>query len=196
MSLSDNKPDYLRRLGVEHYQGWAWVHWTMSIKGRKKGWLDASMHAAVREIILHTCVRYRLLCPAYCLMPDHGHFLLMGIAESSDQKLAVQFLRRAWNARLRELGVELQKQGFDHVLEESERNPDSFEDTCLYVFRNPERAKLVSEWREWKLSGSLAPGYPDLDPREDSWAKRFWTIHNKEQGRFSSQDSSRKDGDL
>jgi REP element-mobilizing transposase RayT len=155
----------------------------MTIEGRRTGWLDDGMHFQVRETLLHTAARYGLLCPVYCLMPDHAHVLLMGVAADSDQRVAMKFFRRHWNGALRAKGVALQKQGFDHVLDESERNPDAFEDTCSYVLHNPERALLVSDWRDWSWLGSLVPGYPDLNPRDGNWRERFWTIHSQERGR-------------
>ena len=181
MPLRDEPPDELKRLPAAWYQGHAWVHWTMTIQGRKRGWLDATMHSQVRELMLHTCHRHELICAGYCLMPDHAHFLFMGISETADQIQAMEFFRRAWNRLLRDRGVELQRQAHDHVLVESERNPQAFEDVVLYILNNPVRASLVEEREEWPYLGAVAAGYPDLDPREwKGWWSRFWSIHNKE----------------
>lgn len=109
MSLSNEPPDELRRLERPWYRGTAWVHWTMGIDGRERGWLTQSYHAALREVLIHICARYHLICPAYCLMPDHGHFLLMGLSDSTDQQVAVKFFRRHWWRLLRESGHGLQK---------------------------------------------------------------------------------------
>src|SRR5690606_10669291 len=137
----------------------------------------------VRELLLHTSARHSLSCPIYCLMPDHAHFLWMGWGEACDQLKAVRFFRRQWLRVLRESGVELQKQGYDHVLDESEKNPDAFEDTCLYIANNPQRAGLVGDWREWEFLGSVIAGYPDLDPRDlESFWPTFWKIHNRKTG--------------
>src|SRR5687768_14537346 len=114
--LSSEPPDELRRLGAAWYQSTAWVHWTMTIEARRRGWLDREHHAEVREMLIHTCARYQLLCPAYCLMPDHAHFLFMGLSDTSNQRNAVKFFRKAWNSRLLEKGFSLQKQSHDHVL--------------------------------------------------------------------------------
>ncbi len=48
----------LRRLAAANYRGTAAVHWSMTIDGRRTGWLDAADHAAVRELLLHTLARY------------------------------------------------------------------------------------------------------------------------------------------
>ena len=124
--LPDEPPDELRRLESGWYRGAAWVHWTMAIEDRRKGWLDHTHHSAIRELLIHTCSRYLLLCPTYCLMPDHAHFLWMGLSPVSDQKNAVKFFRKAWNRLLESSGCRLQKQAFDHVLNETECNPSIF----------------------------------------------------------------------
>ena len=187
--LSDEPPDELRRLPDAWYEGTAWVHWTMTIEGRRRGWLDTQHHAAVREILIHTCARHHLLCPGYCIMPDHAHFLFMGLSDTSSQRNAVKFFRRAWNARLAVAGFSLQKQSYDHVLDESERNPSAFEDTLLYILDNPLRAGLAETRGEWPFSGAIAAGYPEFDPRGKftDHCRRLWKIHHHERRRFDGE---------
>ena len=181
MAQRDEPPSYLKRLGPEWYRGKAWVHWVMTIDGRRKGWLDDRMHAGVRELLVHLCHRHHLACPAYCLMPDHGHFLWMGLCAISDQLPAAKFFRTQWNRLLAKRGVCLQRQGYEHVLNEHERNREEFEDTLFYILANPERGKLVGEWREWDFLGSMVAGYPDLDPREkERFPGSFWKLHHRE----------------
>ena len=184
MPLSDEPPDYLRRLSKGWYTGHAWVHWTMGIEGRATGWLDGHVHLQMREILLHVMSRFQIVCPAYCLMPDHAHFLWMGIHSGSDQLKACQFFRRHWNRLLRGKGFGLQKQAYDHVLNEHEKNPEAFEDTRLYILKNPERGALVASWRDWPYVGAVAAGYPELDPREEDAVRNFWRVHNSA-GRLS-----------
>ena len=178
MPKNDPPPGYLKRLPDCYYQHAAWVHWVMTIDGRRCWWLDALMHAQIREAMLQTFARYQLICPVYCLMPDHAHFVWCGCAARSDQRKASAFFRRNWNVLLERRGRELQKQGFDHVLVETERNSDALEDTCEYVMKNPARAELTQCWQDWDYSGSLAPGYPRLHPQEDRFWPRFWTAYN------------------
>ena len=185
MALRNKPPSYLKRLGPEWYRGKAWVHWVMTIDGWKKGWLDDGMHAGVRELLVHACGRYHLACPAYCLMPDHGHFLWMGLCEISDQMKAGRFFRKHWNRLLEARGLKLQQQGYEHVLNEHERNRTEFEDALFYVLANPERGGLVGEWREWGFLGSVVAGDPELDPREKGrFPGIFWKIHHKEVARL------------
>ena len=159
----------------------------MAIDKRQRGWLTSAHHASLREILIHICARYHLICPSYCLMPDHAHFLWMGLSDSTDQQTAVKFFRRHWAMLLRRSGHALQKQPYDHVLDENERNPDAFEDTMIYIFNNPARAGFVEDWREWKHLGAIAAGYPDLDPRSgglEDFRESFWKVHHKERARL------------
>lgn len=76
---------YLPRLRRECYQADAVIFWTMPISGRAQGWLNDRFHASFREMMLHTAAREGLLCPAYCLMPDHVHLVWMGLRRDTDQ---------------------------------------------------------------------------------------------------------------
>lgn len=152
----------------------------MTIQGRATGWLDQEMHRDVREVLIHAAARHHLACPIYCLMPDHAHFLWLGLGQRCDQLNAARFFRKHWNRLLEQRQVSLQPQGYEHVLNESERNPSAFEDTCLYIAHNPQRAELVEDWREWKHLGAVVAGFPQLDPRSlpAFWAE-FWKVHHR-----------------
>src|ERR1022692_3132040 len=94
----DHKPrssfsHYLPRLRREFYQADAVIFWTMPISHRAEGWLAEPFHATFREIMLHAAAREGLLCPAYCLMPDHLHLVWMGLRRDSDQRNGMKFLR-------------------------------------------------------------------------------------------------------
>ncbi len=171
----------LPRLASAAYRGHAAVHWTMTIEGRATGWLDSAHHAAIRELLLHTCHRYALACPAYCLMPDHAHFLWLGIAPTADQRLAAAWFRRHWNALLAPNRT-LQRQAHDHVLREAERAHDAFPKIATYILQNPERAGLVAAWRDWPYLGALLPGVHPLDPRAPAHWDRFWREHHRRLG--------------
>src|ERR1700761_1605584 len=114
-----NRAFYLPRLPREYYQGDAVVHWTLPIANRQKGWLDDSFHRSFRELLLHAASREGLLCPTYCLMPDHVHFVWMGLRLDSDQRNGMAFLRRYLELKM--ASQKFQHQPHDHVLREKER---------------------------------------------------------------------------
>jgi hypothetical protein len=65
------------------------------------------------------------------------------------------------------------------VLSEEERDRSAFENVVEYIARNPERANLVplDRFREYKYTGCLIPGYPDLDPWRIDYGDLFWRIY-------------------
>jgi len=96
-----NRPLSLPRLSREHYQGYAVVHWTLTMFDKAKGWLTPALHGQFRELMLHAAAREGLLCPSYCLMPDHLHLIWMGLRLDTDQLNGMAFLRTFSNQRCR-----------------------------------------------------------------------------------------------
>src|SRR5258707_15292371 len=88
-----NRAFYLPRLPREYYQGDAVVFWTLTTFDRARGWLTPSFHQRFQNLMLHTAAREGLACPIYCLMPDHLHFVWMGLRLDSDQMNGMAFLR-------------------------------------------------------------------------------------------------------
>jgi len=177
--MSTDPPEHtgrLHRLGSGAYVGFACVHWTMAMENRSVGWLNDLLHARLREAILHSCARYGLVCAVYTLMPDHAHFLFMGVHEGADQRVAVRLLRRQWNLLLGS-DHELQRQPFDHLLREEEREREAFQSVAHYILENPVRASLVARREDWPFSGCMVPGYPSLDPRSVGFWESFWMAH-------------------
>ena len=110
----DKGPSYLPRLSRESYQGNAVVHWTMPASRRTPGWLNDSFHQRFRELMLHAAARQGWLCPVYCLMPDHIHFIWMGLRRSTDQLNAMAFLRTHLEPALG--ATKFQHQAHNHIL--------------------------------------------------------------------------------
>ena len=172
-----NRAFYLPRLPVEYYQGDAVVFWTMTVFDRAKGWLSSSFHADFRELMLHAAAREGLICPIYCLMQDHIHFIWMGLRLDSDQRNGMAFLRTYLEPKL--LPARFQPQAQDRVLREEQRKRSAFTKICFYMADNPARSKLVGDNEVWPYIGAVVSGYPKLHPlSEDYWSK-FWKIFAK-----------------
>ena len=105
---------HLPRLARTFYQADAYVHWTLTVQNRATGWLSNSFHGIWRELLLHCAAREGLVCPSYCIMPDHIHLLWMGLRPDSDQRNGMAFLRTHVEPRLAPL--KFQSQAHDHVL--------------------------------------------------------------------------------
>ena len=167
--------DWLPRLPREYYQGDAVVHWSQTILNRRRGWLDEGFHARFRELMLHAAAREGLLCPAYCLMPDHIHLVWMGLRLDSDQLNGMSFLRTYLEPALGK--AKFQPQAEDHVLRAEQRRKNAFANACLYILENPVRAGLVAAPWEWPFTGAVVPGYPTLHPSQTDYWRKFWGLH-------------------
>ena len=176
--------DYLRRLPRGHYQGDAFVHWSLTVQDRKIGWLTPAFSYKFRELLTHTLFRYGLTCPVYCLMPDHLHMLWIGLFSNSDQLNAMKFIRRETNVVLQKLGYRFQAQAFDNVLSERDRRRDAFEEVCEYIARNPERNGQVPQdgYMDYRYTDCLVPGAPNLHFVTDDFWAAFWRVYYHTKG--------------
>jgi REP element-mobilizing transposase RayT len=175
--MRDGHQEHLPRLACHNYQGYAVVHWTQTLEQRAEGWLNESFQQRFRELILHAAAREHLFCPAYCLMPDHLHFIWMGMRRKSDQLNGTRFFRTFLNKLLHP--HRLQHQACDNVLRDEQRKRGAFAKVCFYVLENPVRAHLVEKATGWPYLGAVVPGYPDLHPLEESFWETFWKIYVK-----------------
>jgi putative transposase len=165
----------LPRLPRSYYQGDAVVHWSLTTFDRATGWLSDRFHARFRELLLHAAAREGLLCPAYCIMPDHLHLVWMGLRLDTDQLNGMRFLRTYLESAL--APARFQPQPQDHVLRAEQRRRNAFAVTCAYDMNNPVRSGLVEKPNQWPYSGAVIPGYPTLHPLEPRYWERFWKIH-------------------
>jgi putative transposase len=157
-----NRSFYLPHLPRAYYEGDAVVHWSLAVSHRRRSWLDGRFEAHFRELILHAAAREGLLCPAYCLMPDHLHLVWMGLRLDSDQLNGMAFLRTHLEPAL--APQRFQHQAHDHVLKQKERRRNAFSAVCWYILENPLRTELVKAVAEWPFNGAVVPGYPTLHP--------------------------------
>ena len=180
-NVKDEKDDsYLKRLPPEFYRGQAYVHWSLAIQDRKQGWLKPITLYRFRELLTHTMFRYGLCCPIFVLMPDHLHMMWIGILDGADQLPAMKHFRTRFNEALSVFDCELQEQGYEHVLKEYERIEEVFTEVCEYIARNPERAELVPPdgYANYKYSGCIVPGYPELKLFTPDFWTRFWRAYS------------------
>jgi putative transposase len=171
LEKSLNRKFYLPRLSPAAYQSYAVVHWTLTIEHRASGWLSPPFHALFRELMLHAQVREQLICPVYCLMPNHIHLVWMGHGEASDQRNGMAFLRTHLEPLI--APAKFQHQAHDHVLREDERKQLVFVNACSYIASNPVEAGLVPSAEDWEFTGAIVGGYPDLHPVRQ---RKFWEI--------------------
>jgi len=174
----DNPPGHLPRLSDAAYRGKAIIHWTLTVRDRGTGWLDARFTTRFRLLLLHACGRYGADCPVHCLMPDHVHLLLHGSHRDGDQRGLLRFLRRHSNELLAETGHRWQPQAHDHVLRPQESDRNAYERLARYITQNPVRAGLVKQAQDWAHTGAVIPGYPELKLWLPDFWPRYWRLRN------------------
>jgi REP element-mobilizing transposase RayT len=172
-----NRAFYLPRLPREYYQADAVVFWTLTVFDRAKGWLTPAFHQRFRELMFHAAAREGLVCPIYCLMPDHLHLIWMGLRLDSGQINGMAFLRTYLEPELSP--AKFQPQPQDEVLREEQRKQNAFQKTCFYIAENPVRAKLIAGQNICPFTGCLVHGYPKLNPPADDYWSKFWRIFAK-----------------
>jgi REP element-mobilizing transposase RayT len=104
---------------------------------------------------------------AYCLMPDHVHFLAEGLQPQSD---LIQFMRaikiKTSTPVERKTGKPLwQKKFYDHIL----RSKDSPNAVAWYIWTNPVRAKLCCRPEEYPFLGSFTGKWPQTSQALVEW---------------------------
>ena len=111
-------------------------------------------------------------------MPDHLHFVWMGLKPATDQRNAMAFLRTHLKSKI--APRKFQRQAHDHVLKEDERRQDTFANACLYVLNNPVRAGLVGDAKDWEYLGAVIPCYPTLHSLDENYWRLFWDLYWKD----------------
>jgi hypothetical protein len=172
-----NRAFSLPRLSREHYQADAVVFWTLTVFDKAKGWLTPAFHQRFQYLMLHAAAREGLVCPVYCLMPDHLHLVWMGLRLDSDQINGMAFLRTYLEPELSP--AKFQPQPQDEVLRAEQRKRNAFAKVCFYIAANPARAKLIGEREIWPFTGCIIPGYPKLNPLDEDYWSKFWRIFAK-----------------
>ena len=171
------EPKHLPRLDDAYYRGGAFIHFTLGIEDRATGWLTPAFHQAWQLTLLHAAGRYQLICPTYVLMPDHLHVFTVGVHEHADHLTALEFLRR--NLRSHLVPAKWQRQVYDHVLREYERERGAFAGVANYILENPVKEGLSASVRDYPSLGCCVPGYPELDVAEPDYWESFWRIHQR-----------------
>ena len=169
--------NYLPRLPRPYYQADATVHWTLTSRDRQCWNLGPVLHAGFREMMLHAAVRENLLCPIYCLMPDHIHLVWIGLAPDTDQLNGMAFLRTQLRRVI--LPVEFQPQAYDRVLREQASDTDALRRWVQYGILNPIHAGLTGGIKEWPWIGCVVPGIPVLDPIDPGFWELFGRLHRQ-----------------
>ena len=89
--------------------------------------------------------------PAFCVMPDHIHLLIVPRSTTRQLSRIIATLKNAICYGLKRAGFAVRWQWgyYDRILREAEQTPE----VANYIMMNPVRKRLVSDFREWPYSG-------------------------------------------
>ena len=155
------------RLSRQNYLGHGIYFVTICCHDRKKHFSDHALGFWVLDHLRQQAKQSSFVLHAYCVMPDHVHFLAEGRSPRADllrfvagfkRHTALAFLKRA-------AGALWQGRYYDHVLRSSEEVPR----IAGYIWANPVRRHLCEEANTYPLSGSETMEWRRLCATMSDW---------------------------
>ena len=114
-------------------------------------WLKRPEIARLVEQALHELDKHELDVIAYCIMPNHVHFVATLLTDTPFHR-TMQLLKgrsaRAINKVLQQQGRLWQREYYDYVA----RNGAELKRIVSYVLENPVKAGLCEDWEQWPFS--------------------------------------------
>jgi REP element-mobilizing transposase RayT len=126
---------------------------TIATKGKQAIFCRRNLAENFVALLRTTCKENSIPLYAYCVMPDHVHFLL----SASETKGIIELVREikrlstrlAWQHGYK--GATWQRGFHDHFL----RRDEDCMLVAKYILHNPVRDGIVERWEDYPLSGSL-----------------------------------------
>lgn len=155
------------RLRGVNYVGQQCYFLTLCCFGRRPVFADPRRCARLLEIFRAESAMRSFAIHAYCVMPDHFHFLAEAQEPSSDLMGFVKTLKIKTSRRYqRETSRTLwQKKFFDHIL----RPHESPESVAWYIWLNPVRKGLSRTIGEYPFAGSFTEMSKRMDSTAAAW---------------------------
>jgi putative transposase len=155
------------RLAPLNYVGLRDYFITICTFNRRRYFCDIQLATSTIELLRATASVHSFAIHAYCLMPDHLHFVAQGLQPSSDLlQLTKSFKSQSCRAFLRQRTQPLwQNRFFDHIL----RPNDSFAAVAWYIWLNPVRKGLCPSPAAYPFSGSFTPAISRLAEASAAW---------------------------
>ena len=141
------------RLSTASYRGRQCYFVTLCCCNRRQVFSDLTACCWFLEVLRSESATRGFAIHAYCIMPDHIHFLAEGLLPSSDFSNFVKTLKlKTCRVYRRSSSQPLwQKKYFDHVL----RPNEPVEPVAYYIWMNPVRKGLFRTVGEYPFAGSL-----------------------------------------
>jgi putative transposase len=160
------------RLDPLEYRGEKWYFVTMCCERRAPIFLDADNAAWIIEALHTESILHQFLVDAYCVMPDHLHFLAFGKAASCDLLIfAKTFKQKSAYSYMQKTHTRLWlKNYYDHILQSNEESSR----VAAYIWLNPVRKGLCKNFEDYPFSGSFVRPWkasPELPSWTPPWKK-------------------------
>lgn len=123
-------------------------------RNRQKIFFEAENYVYFLRLLKKCCTKFTVRVIAYCLMPNHFHFML----QPQKHDNLSEFMRRLQQSYAQAINKRYQRSGalfherFQHVHVYSERYQILL---CRYIHVNPKKDGLVADLREWPFSNYL-----------------------------------------
>jgi putative transposase len=155
------------RLDPREYIGEKWSFVTMCCEHRKPVFLDGNRARWITEVLHAEALLHQFIVDAYCVMPDHLHFLAFGKAPTSNLLvLAKSFKQKTGYICQKETSVSLwQKNYYDHALRANEESNG----VAAYIWMNPVRKELCKNFEDYPFSGSFTRPWKTA-PQVAAWS--------------------------
>ena len=156
------------RLSPLNYLGQKLYFVTFCCFRRASLFLDAHRCGWMLDLLRAESISNSFKVHAYCLMPDHLHFLVEGTEPTSDLRHFVKSLKiKSSRQHAALFGRTFWQRGFlDHIL----RSTESVQSVAWYIWLNPVRKGLVTKPREYLYLGSFTG--MELPP---TWSSLNWS---------------------
>jgi putative transposase len=141
-----------RRLPGFSYTGVHQYSLTLCTLQRKHAFVNPGVVATTLAQVRQTVSQQLFALLAYCLMPDHVHLLVEGLADTSDLRRFAKLAKQTSGAQYAiDAGEPFWQEGyFDHVL----RGDEDAKKVACDIIENPVRAGLASTPFDYPYLGS------------------------------------------
>ena len=141
------------RLLLDCYKGRARATFTLCIKDKIQIFTADTIVDQFLTDLKGVEVKYECINWVYVFMPDHLHLIMEGKSDKSDLwKMIVLFKQMTgfWFSK-NTPGIKWQKDFYDHI----HRKDEDLKKQIRYILENPQRKKLVNDWKMYPYKGSL-----------------------------------------
>jgi len=161
------------RLAPENYRGFRQYFITLCCFERQKLLSDEVLSKRTLALLQLESATRSFGVPAYCVMPDHLHFLAEGLTPQSD---LLHFIKSFKIKSSREYAAQKarplwQRAYYEHIL----RSGEAVESVAFYIWLNPVRKGITPRPQEYKFAGSFTgmqmPSAWDADTWIPPWKK-------------------------